>query len=106
MTVPLRDALIIPQKATYEIQDKVYVFVVGKDNVVTAKPVQTGAPRGDLRVIRSGITKDDRVIIGGVQRAMPGQKVTPQPGKIQQGPAPAAPTGVLPAGAALPAGKR
>ena len=37
MTVPLHNALIIPQKATYEIQDKIYVFVVDKNNVVQVK---------------------------------------------------------------------
>lgn len=99
-------ALLVPDTAIQADAARQIVLVVGKDNSVIAKPVQTGAPQGDLRVIRSGITKDDRVIIGGVQRAMPGQKVTPQPGKIKQGPAPAAPTGVLPAGAALPAGSR
>lgn len=102
-------ALLIPDTAVQADAARQIVLVVGKDNSVAAKPVQTGPLRGDLRVIRSGLTRDDRVIIGGTQRARPGQKVTPQQGKIQQGQAPAAAppsSGAPPAGTALPAGSR
>ncbi|WP_256731473.1 efflux RND transporter periplasmic adaptor subunit [Sphingomonas sp. dw_22] len=102
-------AMLVPDTAVQADAARQVVLVVGKDNTVTAKPVQTGPLRGDLRVIRSGIARDDRVIIGGGQRARPGQKVTPQPGKIQQGQAPAvAPPSseAPPAGTALPAGGR
>ena len=102
-------ALLIPDTAVQADAARQIVLVVGKDNTVTAKPVITGPLQGDLRVIRSGITREDRVIIGGTQRARPGQKVTPQPGKIKEGPSPASdlpPGGVLPAGSAQPAGKR
>jgi hypothetical protein len=44
---------------------------------------------GDLRVIKEGVTADDRVIVNGLMRARPGQKVTPQ----EQGAPPAAPAG-------------
>jgi len=102
-------ALLVPDTAVQADAARQIVLVVGKDNTVAAKPVQTGALRGDLRVIRSGLTREDRVIIGGGQRARPGQKVSPQPGKIQQSQAPAAAppgNGDLPSGTALPAGSR
>lgn len=101
------DAMLVPDTAVMADAARQIVFVVGKDGTVAAKPVQTGALRGNLRVIRSGITREDRVIIGGAQRARPGTKVTPQPGKIQPAPAaPAAESPALPASTALPAGGR
>ena len=103
------DAMLVPDTAVMADAARQIVLVVGKDGTVAAKPVQTGALRGNLRVIRSGIAREDRVIIGGIQRARPGQKVTPQPGKIQaQAAAPVAAPGssALPASTALPANGR
>jgi multidrug efflux pump subunit AcrA (membrane-fusion protein) len=102
-------ALLVPDTAVMADAARQIVFVVGKDNSVTAKPVQTGPLRGNLRVIRSGLDRTDRVIIGGTQRARPGVKVTPQPGKIvQEAGAPGAPpsANALPADTAQPAGGR
>lgn len=102
-------AMLVPDTAVMADAARQIVFVIDKTNTVVAKPVQTGPLRGNLRVIRSGIARDDRVIIGGTQRARPGVKVTPQPGKIA---AEAAPPGAPPssnappASTALPAGSR
>ncbi|NYT40833.1 efflux RND transporter periplasmic adaptor subunit [Sphingomonas sp. R-74633] len=99
-------ALLVPDTAVMADAARQIVFVVDKSNTVTARPVQTGPLRGNLRVIRSGITKDDRVIIDGTQRARPGVKVTPQPGKITETAAASAPPSDAPASTALPAGNR
>jgi membrane fusion protein, multidrug efflux system len=48
-----------------------------------AKSVETGDLRGGLRVIRAGLTPEDRVIIDGLVSAAPGSKVTPQAGTIR-----------------------
>ena len=48
------------------------------------RSVDPGPLVGELRVIRSGLTAKDQVIISGVQRARPGQKVQPQKGAIKQ----------------------
>jgi multidrug efflux pump subunit AcrA (membrane-fusion protein) len=58
------------------------VYVVDKNGTVTMRPVQLGPLTGSLRVIQSGLSPQDRVIIGGIQRAMPGQKVRVKQGKI------------------------
>lgn len=102
-------AMLVPDSAVMADAARQLVYVVDKSGTLTAKPVQTGALRGDLRVIRSGLDRSDRVVIGGAQRARPGQKVTAQPGKITQGAgAPPAPpsSGAPPAGTALPASGR
>jgi RND family efflux transporter MFP subunit len=101
-------ALLVPDTAVIADAARQVVYVVGKDGTVTARPVQTGPLLGGLRVVRSGLTANDRVIIGGVQRARPGQKVTPQNGKIEQPPAaPSAPpsSNAPPAATAQPVGR-
>jgi len=78
-------ALMVPDAAIVADASRRVVYVVGKDGTVEARPVQLGPLMDGLRVIRSGITRNDRVVIGGIQRARPGQKVTPQAGKIERG---------------------
>jgi RND family efflux transporter MFP subunit len=74
-TVP---ALLVPDAAVRTDQARKIVLVVGKDDTVAAKPVETGPLVGNLRAIRSGLAKTDRVIVQGVQFAMPGAKVKPR----------------------------
>jgi hypothetical protein len=69
-------ALLVPDAAIRTDQARKIVLTVGKDGTVAAKPVETGPLVGDLRVIRSGLTRADRVVVQGVQFAMPGAKVT------------------------------
>lgn len=75
-------AMLIPDAAIVADGPRRLVYVVGKDGEVGAKPVQTGPLVNGLRVIRTGLMPDDRVIINGLQRARPGQKVQPQDGQI------------------------
>ncbi len=75
MTVPLKDALIIPQKATYEIQDKIYVFVVDKNNVVRSKNITINGEMPDLYVVGKGITQKDRILLEGVQNVKDDEKI-------------------------------
>ncbi len=77
------NALLVPDAAVRTDQARKILLVVGKDNTVTAKPVVTGPLVGGLRVIRSGIAKNDRVIVQGVQFAMPGAKVNPRVTQIK-----------------------
>lgn len=75
MTVPLRNALIIPQKATYEIQDKSYVFVVGKKGVVKSRNIVISSEMPDLYVVASGISEDDKILLEGVQKVKDDDKI-------------------------------
>jgi RND family efflux transporter MFP subunit len=88
--VPLAEqqgALLVPDVALGSDQSGRYVLVVNGDNVVEQRKVQTGPIDGDLRVIESGLKADDRVVIAGLLRAIPGQKVDPQLQKIDAPPA-------------------
>ena len=75
MTIPMKHAVIIPQKATYEIQDKKYVFVVGPDHKLTSKEITVAAEMTDLYIINGGIGLNDKILLEGVQRVKDDQKI-------------------------------
>lgn len=76
MTVPLSKALVIPQKATYEIQDKLYAFVIDKNNVVRSRNITIGGEIPDLYVIESGLSENDKILLEGVQKAKDDEKIS------------------------------
>jgi membrane fusion protein, multidrug efflux system len=78
------DAFLVPDSAIVSDQAKKIVFTVGEDNVVKASPVTLGPIAEGLRVIKSGLKADDRVVIEGLANpaVRPGAKVTATPGAI------------------------
>lgn len=74
MSMPVKDALVIPQKATYEVQDKVYVFVVDKNNTLKSTEITIVGQMPDLYVIK-GITAKDKIVLDGVQKAKDDDKI-------------------------------
>ena len=71
-------ALLVPDVALGSDQGGRYVLTVNKDNVVEQRKVEIGQVVDDMRVIEKGLNKDDRVVVTGILRAVPGQKVDPQ----------------------------
>ncbi len=76
------EGMLIPESAVVTDQTRKLALVVGADGVVSPRVLQLGPLIDGLRVVRSGLTKTDRLIIAGVQRARPGTKVTATEGKI------------------------
>ena len=76
------NALLVPDTALGSDQSGRYVLVVNKDNVIEQRQVTIGPVDNGLRVIDSGLKPDDRVVIAGLLRSIPGQKVDPQLQKI------------------------
>lgn len=72
------DALLIPERALSTDQNVKFVYVVGDDGVANRRVVELGRREGDLRVITKGLSAGDRVIVKGMQRVKPGQKVEAQ----------------------------
>jgi RND family efflux transporter MFP subunit len=70
-------ALLVSERAVGTDQRQKYLLVVGKDNVVEYRQVKLGSLREGMRVIESGLRPDDLVVVKGVQRARPGEKVRP-----------------------------
>jgi len=82
------DALLVPDTSLGSDQGGRYLLVVNGDNLVEQRHVQIGPLEdGGLRVIEDGLKPDDRVVVAGLLRAIPGQKVDPQ---LQKTDAPAA----------------
>jgi RND family efflux transporter MFP subunit len=80
------EALLVPDAALGSDQSGRYVYVVNKDDTVEQRSIEIGPLEGTMRVITKGLSPDDRVIVAGLLRAIPGQKVEPQTAQ----PAPAA----------------
>ena len=79
----LRPTMLVPDAAVVTDQSVKMLFTVAPDGTVVPKPVELGPVTDDnLRVIRTGITADDPSSSVGLLRARPGQKVTPEQGKI------------------------
>lgn len=78
-----QSALLVPDTSLGSDQAGRYVLVVNGENVVEQRKVQTGQLEGELRVVEDGLKADDRVVVAGLLRAIPGQKVDPQLQKIE-----------------------
>ena len=76
-------ALLVPDQAVTSNQTRQVVYVVDANNIVHEQGVTPGALAGGLRVIRAGLNPGDHIIVDGLQRARPGQKVTPRIGDIK-----------------------
>jgi len=78
-----RDAFLIPDSVISSDQASKIVFTVADDGTVGTKKVELGPIVDGLRIVRSGLAPTDRIVIDGIQRARPGQKVTAEDGKIE-----------------------
>lgn len=77
MNVNLRNSLVVPQKSTFEVQDKLNVFVVDANNVVHTKSFAPKLRLPHLYVVESGLTAEDRILYEGIQLVKDGDKITP-----------------------------
>lgn len=75
MTVPVSGALIIPQKATYEIQDKHYVFIVDQNNTVKSRNITIAGQLPDLYIVESGLSGKERILLDGIQKVKEDDKI-------------------------------
>ncbi len=71
----LDDVLLIPQKATFEILDHRYVYVIDKDSTLHSRRVETGAEMQHLFVVEQGLDKDDVILLEGLRKVKDGDAV-------------------------------
>jgi RND family efflux transporter MFP subunit len=71
----LHNALLVPQKSTFEIQDKLYVFVVKADGALVQRNIIPKMRFADFYVIASGLSKDDKILYEGVANVKDGSKI-------------------------------
>ncbi|WP_460971799.1 efflux RND transporter periplasmic adaptor subunit [Spirosoma migulaei] len=72
------DALLVPQKAVFEVQDKNYVYVVDKANKVKSRSFVPQARVGQNYIVRSGLQAGDRVVYEGIQNIRDGDQIIPE----------------------------
>ncbi len=71
----LKDALLIPQKSTFEVLDKVYVFVIDKDNIVRTRHIVIGEELPHLFEVRKGLKEGDKILLEGIRKVKAGEKI-------------------------------
>ena len=67
MTVPINGALIIPQKSTFEVMDKRYVFVVNDENVIQSREITVSSEMPHLYAVTQGLKEDDKILLEGLR---------------------------------------
>lgn len=72
---PMKNALIIPQKATFEVLDQKYVFVVDKNNIVRSRNITIGAEMQHLYVVTEGLSEGDKIVLEGLRKINENQKI-------------------------------
>lgn len=75
MRIPYKNALILPQKATFEILDKKYVYVVDENDVIRQRQITIAEELPHLYIIHDGITETDKVLLEGLRKVRDGEKI-------------------------------
>lgn len=68
LSVPLKDALLIPQKATFEVLDKKYVYVIDKDHIVKTRRIVVGEELPHVYVVQEGLEVGDKILLEGLRK--------------------------------------
>lgn len=75
----VNEALVVPQEATYEIQDKVFVFLVNDSNKVESQPITISAKAGNYYLVNGGIKSGDKIVYAGLDHLKDGAMIKPMP---------------------------
>ncbi|TAE30669.1 MAG: efflux RND transporter periplasmic adaptor subunit [Cytophagales bacterium] len=75
MTAPLKNALLIPQKATFEVLDKKYVYVLDKNDVIHSREITIAAEMPHVFAVKSGLAKTDRILLEGLRQVKENEKI-------------------------------
>ncbi len=76
---PHGETVVVPQEATFERQDKVFVFAVADSNKVESRPLQIIGKSGNYYLVREGVRPGERIVRDGLDRLQDGDVITPTP---------------------------
>lgn len=85
MSIPLKNALLIPQKATFEVLDKKYVYVLDKNNVLRSREITVGAEMPHIYMVQNGLAENDKILLEGLRLVRENEKIHSkfvEPGKV------------------------
>lgn len=74
---PLKKALLIPQKTTFEILDKKYAYIIDENNTIVSRNITVGAELPHLYEVKSGLSTDDIILLEGLRKVKEGEKINP-----------------------------
>jgi membrane fusion protein (multidrug efflux system) len=77
------DAILVPQSATIEMQDKVFVFTVSKENKVTKMPITVVGKSGANYLIKDGVKTGDQIVLSGIDKLQEGQVIQPEKSSVK-----------------------
>ncbi len=75
LTFPYKNAILIPQKATFEILEKKFVYVVDKNNVVHSREIQIAGELQDVYILKSGLKENETIVLEGIRKVKDGEKI-------------------------------
>lgn len=75
MGIPLKNAIIIPQKATFEVLEKKFVYVIDKDNKVKSREITVAAELPHIFIVSKGLQENDKILLEGLRQVEENQKI-------------------------------
>jgi membrane fusion protein, multidrug efflux system len=75
MRIPMNNALMIPQKSTFEVLDKKYVFIVDKNGIIHSREITIAAEIPHVYLVQSGLDKNDRILLDGLRLVKENEKI-------------------------------
>ena len=67
--------MLVPQKASFEVMDKIFVYVVEKDHTVHTREIKIGAELEDLFVVSGGLNPGENILLEGIRKVQNGDKI-------------------------------
>jgi membrane fusion protein, multidrug efflux system len=75
MSIPVQHALIIPQKATFEVLEKKYVYVVDKNNEVNSREISIAGELPHIFIVKSGLSENDKILLEGLRQVSEKERI-------------------------------
>jgi membrane fusion protein, multidrug efflux system len=75
MRIPIKNAIIIPQKATFEILEKKYVYVIDKDHVVHSREIEIASEMPDVYILKGGVNENEKILLEGIRKVKDNDKI-------------------------------
>jgi len=75
--VPVKDALLIPKKATFDVLDKKYVYVLDDQNVAKSRLIGVAAETTETFLVGSGLSEKDTILFEGLRKVQDGSVIKP-----------------------------
>lgn len=76
LSFPYKNAILIPQKATFEVLEKKFVFVVDKNNVVHSREIQIDGELQDIYIVKKGVNENEKIVLEGIRKIKDGEKLS------------------------------